>query len=150
MTLAKTCGQTILGMPHIFTITFLMLGTFLLLIYPLEKFLLITRSNIFTWVVVLSMSWITRFNKVVNSYNVSHGLVVKYLLGSVQIFQVMFLLYSTYLLAIYPHNFMWYLMIPSEQFSLFFLRNNLLLYGMNFILIIFSAMLLLMIIIGIL
>ena len=116
-----------------------------LLISSLELNFSVTSLKIITCGVVLSTSWIPRFNKVVDSQNGSHDLVLASLLDSDQIIQVMFLWSSAQILAISPHNFMWYLIIPSAQSSLFIPRNNLLPYEMNLIPIFFSTLFLLLI-----
>ena len=104
MALVQTCGQWLLVMPAIFTITCPILSTSCLLISLLELNLPVTSLNISTCWFVLSMSWILHSNKVINSQNVSHDLIALYLLDSVQMIQVMFLLSSTQLLAISTHN----------------------------------------------
>ena len=137
MALDQNCGPWQIAIPTIFWIKCLMLSTLHLIISSMELSFPVTSLNIFTCGVVLSMSWIPRFNKVVNYQNGSEDIIAGYLLDPVKIIQVIFLWYSTKLLAISPNNSMWFLMIPSAQPSLFLLNNNLLLSGINVISMIF-------------
>ena len=121
------------------------MSTLRLFISSLELKFSVTSLNIFMCGVVMSMSWIPCFNRVVNSQNGSRDLIAGSFLGSLQIIQVILLWSSTQILAICSHNSMWYFVVTSAQSSLFILRNNLLISGMNFISMIFSTQWLLMI-----
>ena len=135
----QTCVWWLIFMPTIFTITCQIMRTSWMLISSLDLNLPVTSLNIFTCGVVMSKSCIPRFNKDVNSQNGSHDIVAGYLLDSFQIIQVMFIWYSTQLLAISPHNSMWSLMITSAHSSIFLPSKNLFLYGINLISEIFYA-----------
>ena len=137
--LVQTCVQWILVMPPIITITCLIMRTLLLLISSQELHFSITILKIFEFEVFLSTSWIPRFNKVINSHNGSHYLIAGSSLNSVYIIEVLFLWYSIHILSISPHNFIWSLVIISEQSSLFILRKNLLLSEINLSLMVFST-----------
>ena len=81
MALVQTFCQWLLVMPPILTITCQILRTSCLLISSMEINSPVTSSNIFTCGVVLSTSCIPCFKKVINSQNISHGLVAGYFFG---------------------------------------------------------------------
>ena len=139
MALVKYWGQWILVMPPIFTITRPMLRTSCLLISSLELNFPITIWNIFIFGVILLMSWMPHFNKVVNSQNGSHNIVLGYFLDLVQTILVMFYdpqpSYWPYL----PTISCYILLLFSSHSSIFLPRKNLLLSVMNVISMIFPT-----------
>ena len=145
MALVQTCGLLVTS--PIFTIMCPMLMTLPLLISSMKQNVPVTSLNMVTCRVILFTSCIPRFNKVLNSQNRSHCLVTLFLLDSVQKIQAIIIWYSTQLLYISPHSFMWYRMITLSRSSLFLPGNKPLFSGINFISMVISTLWLLMVII---